>query len=216
MANEDNDVRIGLSGAVLKTSVLPSGLQSIMSWIADLLMRLDRIPWVDGIPSTQRSFLLLLEEIDIHLHPAWQRKVIPVVQKMFPKAQIIASTHSPFVVTSAENARVIIFSVKGGKSQLVDVLDSQRGSSYGTVLHNVFGIESEFDVVTEDMFVRFREAKSALLSGETADRSEVDRIAGELAERSEEAAQILGFELRQLDRQLAQAPPWGLTGGDHT
>jgi energy-coupling factor transporter ATP-binding protein EcfA2 len=42
MANEDNDVRIGLSGAVLKTSVLPSGLQSIMSWIADLLMRLDR------------------------------------------------------------------------------------------------------------------------------------------------------------------------------
>jgi hypothetical protein len=44
-------------------------------------MRLDRIPWHNNTPVLQRQFLLLLDEIDIHLHPAWQRKVLPLVQR---------------------------------------------------------------------------------------------------------------------------------------
>lgn len=204
MNEDDNDVRIRRNGELLNLSVLPAGLHSIMSWVADLLMRLDRIPWVDSIPPMQRSFLLLLDEIDIHLHPAWQRKVIPVVQKLFPKAQIIASTHSPFVVASAEDAHIVAFAVENGKSRLVDVLDSQKGSSYGAVLREVFGIESEFDVLTEEMFTRFRDAKASLLRGETTDRTEVAQLAQQLAQRSFEVSQIVGFELRQLERQLAQ------------
>jgi hypothetical protein len=91
----------------------------------------------------------------------------------------------------------------------VDILDSQKGSSYGAVLHEVFGIESEFDVHTEEMFAQFHTAKNKLLSGETNDRAEVDRRAGELAQRSEELRQLIGFELRQLDRQLAQRSSGG-------
>jgi predicted ATP-binding protein involved in virulence len=175
-----------------------------MSWVADLLMRLDRIPWVDNIPPMQRSFLLLLDEIDVHLHPAWQRKVIPVVQKLFPKAQIIASTHSPFVVASAEDAHVVAFTVENGKSRLVDVFDSQKGTSYGAVLREIFGITSEFDVLTEEMFTKFRDAKAKLLRGESTDRAEVAQLAQQLAQRSYEVSQLISLELRQLDRQLAQ------------
>ncbi len=204
ISEDDNDIRIRRNGEVVRWGVLPAGLQSIMSWIANLLMRLDRIPWVGNPPPAERSFLLLLDEIDIHLHPAWQRKIIPVVQKIFPKAQIIASTHSPFVVSSAEDAHVIAFSLENGKSQLVDVLDSQKGTSYSAVLKEIFGIESEFDVRTEEMFAAFREAKVRLLRGDSSDRAEVDQLAQQLAERSHEVAQIIGLELRQLERQLAQ------------
>ena len=203
-SGDDNNVRIRRHRELLELNILPAGLQSILSWIANLLMRLDRIPWVDNTPPMQRSFLLLLDEIDIHLHPAWQRKVIPVVQNIFPKAQIIASTHSPFVVSSADDAHIITFSVKDGKSQLVDIFESQKGSSYRAVLREIFGIKSDFDIQTEEMFQQFRAAKDKLLSGETDDRTETDRLAGELASRSEEVAQLIGFELRQLDRQLAQ------------
>jgi predicted ATP-dependent endonuclease of OLD family len=157
----------------------------------------------------RRWFLLLLDEIDIHLHPAWQRKVIPVVQRVFPNAQIIASTHSPFVVTSAEDAHIVHFTVKDGKSTILDMHDSQGGSSYGAVLRDIFGIGSEFDVKTEEMFAAFHEAKNRLLRGETSDRNEVDRLASELGERSYEVAQMMGFELRQLDRQLAQRSAGG-------
>jgi predicted ATP-binding protein involved in virulence len=204
MSEADNNVRVQRNGVIVNLAVLPTGLQSIMSWIANLLMRLDRTPWIDTTPPTQRPFLLLLDEIDIHLHPAWQRKVIPVVQRIFPKAQIIASTHSPFVVASAEDAHVVHFAVENGKSRLVEVHESQRGTSYSAILKDIFEISSGFDVKTEEMFAKFHEAKNRLLRGETADRVEVERLARELAERSYEISQMIGFELRQLDHQLAQ------------
>lgn len=198
----DLDVRIRYHGAILDMDVLPDGVKSIVSWVADLLMRLDRIPWVDAIPTVQRSFLLLLDEIDIHLHPAWQRRVIPIVQKLFPNAQIIASTHSPFVVGSADDAHVITFAMKDGVSVVESIKPSQVGVSYSAVLRDIFGIKSEFDVETEQMLAEFHAAKTRLLDGSAADRAVVDELARKLAARGEELSSILGFELRQIDRQL--------------
>ena len=111
-------------------------------------MRLDRIPWQDDTPVLQRQFLLLLDEVDIHLHPAWQRKVLPLAQRMFPNAQIIASTHSPFVVTSVDDARIITLGFQGQSSIVANVASPQLGVSYSAVLRSIFGIDSEFDIDT--------------------------------------------------------------------
>ena len=43
-------------------------------------------------------FILVIDEIENHLHPTWQRRVIPALLEYFPNVQIIATTHSPFVV----------------------------------------------------------------------------------------------------------------------
>jgi len=202
--DEDNNVRVRRDGIVVELGVLPDGLKSIVSWIADLLMRLDRIPWVDETPPMQRPFLLLLDEIDIHLHPSWQRKVLPIVQRMFPNAQIIASTHSPFVVVSASDAHIIALGVKDGIATVESTAASQVGHSYSAVLRSIFGIDTEFDVETERMFQSFDEAKGQLLAGDASARAKVDSIGDELAHRSEEVRELIGFELRQLSRQLAQ------------
>lgn len=203
-SEEDNNVRVRRNGVVIDLGLLPDGLKSIVSWIADLLMRLDRIPWIDDTPPLQRPFLLLLDEVDIHLHPSWQRKVLPIVQRMFPKAQIIASTHSPFVVASAEDAQIITLNVENGVSRVEHVVPSQTGVSYSAVLRSIFGIESEFDIETEHEFLAFHQAKQELLSGAANDRAKVQHLAESLAKRSEEVAQLIGIELRQLDRQIAQ------------
>ena len=199
----DLDVRVRSHGAVLDLDVLPDGVQSIVSWVADLLVRLERIPWADDAPAAQRSFLLLLDEIDIHLHPAWQRRILPIVQRLFPSAQIIASTHSPFVVGSADDAHVITFAVQGGASTVASIKPSQVGVSYSAVLRDIFGIRSEFDVETERMLAEFHAAKTRLLEGTLTDRAIVDHLARELAARGEELSAMLGFELRQLDRRLS-------------
>ena len=167
-------------------------------------MRLDRIPWVDDTPPMQRSFLLLLDEIDIHLHPSWQRKVLPIVQRMFPNAQIIATTHSPFVVASAEDAQIIKLKVENGVASLESNDRSQLGLSYGTVLETTFGISSEFNIETERLFAAFHLAKSELLAGTTTDRSKVNALAQQLARRSEEVEYLVGVELRQLERPLGK------------
>jgi hypothetical protein len=48
--------------------------------VTDLVMRLEQLPWKNDLPVHERSFLLLLDEIDIHLHPGWQRQIIPCVE----------------------------------------------------------------------------------------------------------------------------------------
>ncbi len=204
MGVDDNNVRVQRKGVAIDLGLLPDGLKSIVSWIADLLMRLDRIPWVDDIPPLQRSFLLLLDEVDIHLHPAWQRKVLPIVQRMFPNAQIIASTHSPFVVASAEDAHIIALKVENGVSSLEGIYPSQIGVSYSAVLRSIFGIDSEFDIETEREFAEFHSAKRELLSGDSNDREKVQQLAARLASRSEEVEQLVGIELRQIERQLGK------------
>lgn len=201
---EDNDIRARFQGREVRLDLLPDGLKSIVSWVADLLMRLDRIPWKDGTPILEREFLLLLDEVDIHLHPAWQRRVLPMVQKMFPKAQIIASTHSPFVVASAENAFIFPLSVKDGIAKSEVTRNAQAGASYGAVLKSIFGIASEFDEETERKFQEFHEAKQRLLAGDEGARAQVDQSSAWLLERGEEVRDLTAIELRQMQRQLAQ------------
>lgn len=205
--DEDIEVRARWNGAVIDLDLLPDGLKSIASWVADLLMRLDRIPWVGNVPVLERQFLLLLDEVDIHLHPAWQRKVLPFVQRMFPNAQIIATTHSPFVVGSVADAHIVTFALRDGVSTVEHVAESQIGVSYSAVLREIFGITSEFDVDTERELDAFHQARKRLLSGDGTARDEVDRVAADLARRSEEVAQVVALELAQLKRQLARRQP---------
>lgn len=204
ITQQDDDVRVCWRGATVRLGVLPDGLQSIVSWIADLLMRLDRIPWQDDTPVLQRQFLLLLDEIDIHLHPAWQRRVLPLVQRLFPNAQIIASTHSPFVVGSLADGRIISLGLQGGSAKVVHEDEPQLGVSYSAVLRSIFGIDSEFDIDTERMLREFHAARQRLLAGDESARAEVDRMADELKKRSEELRGLIGLEMGQLRRQLAQ------------
>jgi energy-coupling factor transporter ATP-binding protein EcfA2 len=204
ITDEDDNVRVRWKGAVVKLGLLPDGLKSIVSWVADLLMRLDRIPWQDNTPVLQRQFLLLLDEVDIHLHPAWQRKVLPLVQRVFPNAQIIASTHSPFVVTSVDDARIITLGFSGTSSEVTSISAPQIGTSYTAVLRSLFGISSEFDVDTEQKFARFHDAKQRLLAGEASARVEVEQIAGELEHRSDELRELIALERAQLRRQEAR------------
>jgi predicted ATP-binding protein involved in virulence len=72
--------------------------------VADLSLRLETIPWVNTGDVFLQPLILLLDEVDIHLHPKWQRLILPAVQKLLPNAQIFASTHSPFVVGSVKDA----------------------------------------------------------------------------------------------------------------
>ncbi len=186
--------------------VLPDGLKSILSWVADLLMRLERTPWVDDTPPLQRPFLLLLDEIDIHLHPTWQRRVLPLVQELFPRAQVIASSHSPFVVTSVADAWIYQFAVTDGKATLREVTCSKAGTSYMAALRSVFEVDQEFDEDTERKLQELRELRNRVLKGESPVET-LRALAAELQARGPEVAEIASFELHQVERRLQAALP---------
>ncbi len=193
-------VGIKINDEELEFDVLPDGLKSVISWIADLLMRLERIRWADDRDVPDRNFILLLDEIEIHLHPAWQRKILPAVQKLFRNAQIFIATHSPFVVGSVSDAWVYRLSLSDGKATLSEVTEARSGSSYPTVLDEFFGIDEYFDVETEKDFAQFYQIREEMLSGNTARIDEFSELGRNLALKSVEVRDIVGRELRQLQR----------------
>lgn len=205
MAYEPLGINIRRDAIAFELNLLPDGSKSILSWIADLIMRLDRISWIDSRPILEREFLLLLDEVDIHLHPAWQRKILPMVQKLFPNAQIFVSTHSPFVVSSVSDAWVYLFGVKDGVASLRERVESKAGTSVSSVLEALFGVREEFDVDTEAKLKQFYELRAAVLRGEK-DLSELKSCAEALGRLGYELEDIVASELQQVAHRRGSRP----------
>ena len=130
--------------------VLPDGLRSILSWMGDLLMRLDYIPWeIDTIPVTHQNIILMLDEIEVHLHPKWQYQILPLTKKIFPNAQIFISTHSPFILNSIDNAKIYKLTTEKGVSKLDEILLSNTGGSISYVYKHILETENRFSDETE-------------------------------------------------------------------
>lgn len=202
ITDEPLAVNLRIDGRVSDFDVLPDGLKSILSWVTDLLMRMDLIPWENQLPIFERQFLLLLDEIEVHLHPAWQRRILPVLQTLFPKAQIILSTHSPFVVGSVADAWIYPLGLnQQGQAVLASEapIRAKAGVSYPVIVEQVFGIDEAFDDATERQLAEFQQKKTHYLQGKIG-FEQLQACAAMIAQDSEEVRNILSREMRQAER----------------
>lgn len=79
------------------------GYRTSIAWIVDFAMRLyERYP--DSEKPLHEPAVCLVDEIDLHLHPRWQRQLIDFLSDQFPRTQFIVTAHSPLVVQAAEGA----------------------------------------------------------------------------------------------------------------
>jgi len=86
---------------------LSLGYRTMIAWVVDLARRLfDRYPDSDN-PLAEPA-VCLVDEIDLHLHPKWQRKIIDFLSERFPNTQFIVTAHSPLVVQAAEDANIAL------------------------------------------------------------------------------------------------------------
>lgn len=87
-------------------NALSAGNKSIIAMIGDMVLDLSDSQNVNN-PSDLEG-IVLIDEIDIHLHPNWQKKFVQTLTKLFPKIQFIASTHSPIPLLGAPKETVIL------------------------------------------------------------------------------------------------------------
>lgn len=201
-------VYLSVDGTIMPFDALPDGLKSMLSWLADMLMRINRLDWVEDKNPFERNLIVALDEIDIHLHPAWQRRILPVLQKYFPNSQFFVSTHSPFVVGSVDGAWVYRLKKEGQSPILLngEPLLSEDAKSYSMLLEEVFGIKEEFGVAIEEQLKEFSELKNAVLNGsKSIDDPTLLQLVGELTGQSAELDSIIGMEMRQLNRLKTSA-----------
>ncbi|RRB04622.1 AAA family ATPase [Larkinella rosea] len=83
------------------------GYQATIAWLLDLAKRMfDRYPDLED--PLHGPAIVLIDEIDLHLHPEWQRKIIKYLSDLFPNTQFIVTAHSPLIVQSAENVNLVM------------------------------------------------------------------------------------------------------------
>jgi energy-coupling factor transporter ATP-binding protein EcfA2 len=151
------------NGASAPLSMLPDGLRSALAWLGDVLRRLDLMERPEGSDPLQTPIIVLLDEIDAHLHPEWQRKILYVAERLLPNAQLIVSTHSPFVVQSATDACIIKL---GAHGESAEVVGPQSGSTFDAVLEDILGVRGDsFSVEIEAQLDTFKQQRNEVLQG---------------------------------------------------
>lgn len=98
---------------------LSLGYKTMVVWTVDLAARLfQRYPEIDN-PLNQPA-IVLVDEIDLHLHPKWQRKIFDYLSDRFPRTQFIVTAHSPLIVQSAPHDANIVLLKKEGDHVVID------------------------------------------------------------------------------------------------
>jgi predicted ATP-binding protein involved in virulence len=198
-------VRWGDAPETFSITTLPDGLRSILGWLVQGVVWMD-IFFSEAADPFEQPVILLVDEPETHLHPEWQWRVMPMMQRLFPKAQIFVATHSPFVVSSLnENAWIHRLRVgEGGAVTVEEPRMVEQGDSYVTALSSVLEVSDWYDPENRKLLAEFRTLLSAALKGGEDEEHSMRNLAQKIAGRGMELEQVVSAELRQYERQKLQ------------
>ncbi len=94
----------------LAVSSLSDGIRSVIALVADIAHRCARLnPHLGADAARDTPGIVLIDEVDMHLHPAWQQVIVDALREAFPRVQLIISTHSPQVLSTinAQSIRML-------------------------------------------------------------------------------------------------------------
>jgi energy-coupling factor transporter ATP-binding protein EcfA2 len=131
---------------------LSQGMSSLLSWVGFTLQRMFEVYARHDAPQNA-SALVIVDEIDAHLHPEWQRQLVPIVRKHLPNVQVVATTHSPLIVSALEPQNIRVASRdENGTVTLASPEEDMRGLRADQVLtsRETFGLPSSRSVHIEE------------------------------------------------------------------
>jgi hypothetical protein len=150
-------------------SGLSLGYQTMIGWTVDLAARLFEA-YADREDPLSGPAVVLVDEIDLHMHPAWQQQLIRFLSARFPSVQFIVTAHSPLVVQAAADANLVVLRRQADRVVIDNDPTSVRGWRVDQILTSeLFGLDSARPVREAELL---RE-RTALLSQQ--DLSEPDR-----------------------------------------
>lgn len=194
-------LKVFWGGVTMRIAELPDGLRSIIGWLVSCIAKLDA-KFPEHPSPLDIPLLLLLDEPESHLHPAWQRKLIPAAQMLFPNSQMFIATHSPFVISSVNHGWIHVLRANAEGLVVADKpIPCSPGDTYLDVVSEILGIPEWYDPETENLLSEFRSIRKDVIEG----NSSVDLLrskAAIIASRSESLSNMMARELRQLDRLM--------------
>ncbi|MBS1081172.1 AAA family ATPase [Gluconobacter kondonii] len=151
---------------------LSDGYRNVIALAADLAIKMTMLnPHLQAAALVETPGVVLIDELDLHLHPTWQRRIAEDLRRTFPKVQFICTSHSPFVVQSLRSGEELI--VLGGETTsttanktleevaegLMGVSNAETAERYDQMKNTARRLLEEMeqsDLSTEEKFERFR------------------------------------------------------------
>lgn len=181
----------GPGGVTLPLSSISDGYRATVALVLDLLYQMSRffpdfhIDYApDGSPLVPYSGVVLIDELELHLHPSWQQTLGFWLKKHFPRIQFIVTTHSPFVCQAADPGGLIRLQ----PDPLTPAAEHLSTEEYNRVVHDgadsavvtsLFGLDSPYSSETEALRERLSQLEAKQLQGiklTKAEKTELERL----------------------------------------
>ena len=220
MATKIDDYTFDRIGYISETTdgevvlnALSKGTTSLVDLVTRFMVGMAR--YYNGAADWQNQpGIFIIDEIDAHLHPSWQRRIIPTLQRHFPNVQIFASTHSPMMVAGLKAGQVHLLK----RDETGQVLWSRNEQDIiGWTADEIYRTFMEIDDPTDELTVqranRLRELrrKESLAPEEEREMDELRRQVNQdllsrrpLDEHSERYSELMHRFLRSLEADLSQ------------
>ena len=159
---------------------LSAGYRNMLSLVADIAYRMARLnPQLLDEVTKKTEGIVLIDEIDLHLHPIWQKKILKTLRSIFPCIQFIVTTHAPSVISSARREELLILNDEHCEPFNYEVY----GKDVNSVLSEIMGTSERPDDVAQ-MFNMFH----TLLDNEQYEeaKAKLDELRGILGENDNE------------------------------
>ena len=179
---------------------LSDGYQNMAAWIGDLLFRITET-FKDYKKPLEARGLLLIDEVDLHLHPKWQRRLLDFVGNKLPNFQVVATTHSPLTAQQADTGE--LFALKRNDNNVVEIIPF-NGSPKSLLVNQllmtpVFGLETDESYEVQQAKEEYEVLKSkgdSLSSGDKEKMKVVkQKLKTKLPKRTAPASSIKEIEL---------------------
>ncbi|QWI14550.1 ATP-binding protein (plasmid) [Bacillus mycoides] len=137
----DLEPKFNLYGKETYLEELSAGFQSVLSMILSIF------EWIEGTNEGERILVenavgtVIIDELDVHLHPEWQLTISNSLKRMFPKLQFIVTTHSPHVIATAQSGEIIVIP----SEDEINLKPSERsylGWNTDQILEDIMGVSS--------------------------------------------------------------------------
>ena len=161
--------------------MLSDGYRNLIGMVADMAYRCITLnPQLKENAVTETEGVVLIDEVGLHLHPKWQRKVVDDLKRTFPKVQFIATTHSPFVVQSLKASELAnldrVSDVNPSDLPIAEVVTNLMG-----VPHKFSAENAKQEALSKDYLLKVNELQKSNGSAEEI-LKELDKIEHDISD----------------------------------
>lgn len=194
---DSNGLWVNQNGVRLSLDGLSDGYRTMAALVMDIVRHLHRTfgelriePATDGEGSFERVLhpgIVLIDEVDLHLHVSWQKRIGFWLKRHFPEIQFIVTTHSPFVCQAADPKGLIRLPASG-EDRLVEHVSEElyytvvNGSADDAVLTELFGLDSPYSQRSEKLREDVAQLEAKLQTGTATKKDEqtLDELSSQL------------------------------------